>query len=73
MCRVVRICAGEPLELFTEREGEVILKKYSCDTYAFHLFQRQRKPLGGTGRTERGKIFHPVSKPPLRPALFIAV
>ena len=28
--RTLRIREGDPLEIFTDREGEIILKKYSC-------------------------------------------
>ena len=30
--RTLRIREGDPLEIYTDREGEVILKKYSDDT-----------------------------------------
>ena len=41
--RTLRIREGDPLEIFTDREGKVILKKYS--------------PIGelGTGPHERGQ------------------
>ena len=29
ICRTLRIKEGDPLEIFTDREGEIILKKYS--------------------------------------------
>ena len=28
--RTLRIREGDPLEIFTDREGEIILKKYAC-------------------------------------------
>ena len=31
--RTLRIKEGDPLEIFTDREGEVILKKYSPEEY----------------------------------------
>ena len=32
--RTLRIREGDPLEIFTDREGKIVLKKY----YIFHLF-----------------------------------
>ena len=31
--RTLRIREGDPLEIFTDREGEIILKKYSWGTF----------------------------------------
>ena len=31
--RTLRIREGDPLEIFTDREGGVILKKYSCKCF----------------------------------------
>lgn len=51
--RTLRIREGDPLEIFTDREGEIILKKYSpigelsdfAQQYAESLYQSTRHPV----------------------------
>ena len=60
--RNLRIREGDPLEIFTDREGEVILKKYSpvADLGKFahtpnrSLRARTRRPHNRPGRDYRG-------------------
>ena len=42
--RTLRIREGDPLEIFTAREGEIILKKYSSVSFP-HLQKNMRKVL----------------------------
>ena len=39
--RTLRIKEGDPLEIFTDKEGEVILKKYSPIVLHFQLHHHQ--------------------------------
>ncbi len=41
--RTLRIREGDPLEIFTDREGEIILKKYSPIGNCLHLQSSMRK------------------------------
>lgn len=58
--RTLRIREGDPLEIFVDREGEVILKKYSpiselghfAKEYAEALFQSLQAPIIITDRDE---------------------
>ncbi|HIS28715.1 MAG TPA: stage V sporulation protein T [Candidatus Avamphibacillus intestinigallinarum] len=58
--RTLRIREGDPLEIFVEREGEVILKKYSpihelgqfAEEYAKALFDTVQHPVMITDRDE---------------------
>ena len=43
--RTLRIREGDPLEIFTAREGEIILKKYSPKVSFPHLQKNMRKVL----------------------------
>ncbi len=51
--RTLRIREGDPLEIFTDREGEIILKKYSpigelsdfAQQYAESLYQSTKRPV----------------------------
>jgi AbrB family transcriptional regulator (stage V sporulation protein T) len=38
--RTLRIREGDPLEIFTDREGEVILKNYSLKSRAYSFVQK---------------------------------
>lgn len=42
--RTLRIKEGDPLEIFTDREGEIILKKYSRSENSALLPKSMRKP-----------------------------
>ena len=52
--RTLRIREGDPLEIFTDREGEIILKKYSpigeLGTFAKHLSARNWKTQSRNGK-----------------------
>ena len=50
--RTLRIRESDPLEIFTDREGEIILKKYS-DRGAWKLCKRIRGSTGLRFRSER--------------------
>ena len=50
--RTMRIREGDPLEIFTDRDGEVIFKKYSpmgeLSSYAAEICESLYKSTGGT-------------------------
>ncbi len=50
--RTMRIREGDPLEIYTDRDGEVIFKKYSpvgeLSTFATHLCETLSKTTGAT-------------------------
>ena len=43
--RTLRIREGDPLEIFTDREGEIILKKYSPSENSPHLQNSMQRAL----------------------------
>ena len=52
--RTLRIKEGDPLEIFTDREGEIILKKYS--PLASWKFREGIR--GGPGPVQRSRCLH---------------
>ena len=70
--RTLRIKEGDPLEIFTDREGEVILKKYSqvgeLGKFAAE-FAESLAQTSGHGVTLRAfpeRITEPIASPPQR-------
>ena len=79
--RTLRIKEGTPLEIFTDREGEIILKKYSpigeLSIFARirripfpvhrHAFLHYRpRPGSGCCRTGKQRIYRENDQPPVR-------